>query len=137
MKINSMGYCQFLDQHFLPWWKKQPLRRRKTLMFMHDNAPSHASTYTRNWIQTHGIKEDQLMEWPPCSPDLNPIENLWSIIKQSVYASGKQYGSKDNLWKAITDAAASVGKDMIKKLTGSVDSRLLSVVAIKGGHVKT
>ena len=43
VKIDSEGYCAFLNKHFRPWWKKQPLKLRKTLMYMHDNAPSHAS----------------------------------------------------------------------------------------------
>ena len=49
-----------------------------------------------------------MMIWPPNSPDLNPIENLWSIIKQRVDADGKQYSSKDALWEAIKQAADSI-----------------------------
>jgi hypothetical protein len=25
------------------------------------------------------------MEWPPYSPDLNPIENLWALLKAKIY----------------------------------------------------
>ena len=135
VKINSEGYCKFLDKNFLPWWKKQPLRIRKALLFMHDNAPSHASALTKDWLTKHGIKDEQRMLWPPCSPDLNPIENLWSIIKQSVYANGKQYTSKDDLWHAVKAAADGVSKETINGLTSSVDRRLISVIQKKGGYV--
>ncbi|CAI9721779.1 Hypothetical predicted protein [Octopus vulgaris] len=36
------------------------------------------------------------MERPPSIPDLNPIENLWSIVKQKLYEGGKPYNSKVN-----------------------------------------
>ena len=74
------------------------------------------------------MKDDNLMIWPPCSPDLNPIENLWLILKKEMYVAGKQYNSIDELWNAITNAARNVSKDSIKALTSSVDCRLLSVI---------
>ena len=83
----------------------------------------------------HGIKDDKLMIWPPCSLDLNPIENLWSIIKQEVYVAGKQYNSKDELWNAVKDTANNVSKDIIRNLTCSVDNRLLSLVQKEGGYI--
>ena len=43
VKIDSEGYCAFLNE---PSLKKQPLKLLKTLMYMHDNAPSHASRCT-------------------------------------------------------------------------------------------
>ena len=57
-----------------------------------------------------GIKDSKLMVWPPYSFELNPIENLWSIIKQEVHVCGKQYNSKDELWNAVKNAANNVSK---------------------------
>ena len=54
------------------------------------------------------------MVWPPSSPDLNPIEHVWAIIKRRVYADGRQFSSKDALWIAIEDAARSIPAYMIK-----------------------
>ena len=52
------------------------------------------------------------MLWPACSPDLNPIENFWSILKLKIYEDGKQYLSKNCLWEAIQSCAAAVDKDV-------------------------
>jgi UDP-N-acetylglucosamine 2-epimerase len=27
----------------------------------------------------------EVMDWPPHSPDLNPIENLWALLKAEIY----------------------------------------------------
>ncbi|XP_053561527.1 rac GTPase-activating protein 1 [Bombina bombina] len=72
-----------------------PSKRNRSfgLVVDQDNAPSHASKYSTAWLARKGIKEENLMTWPPCSPDLNPIENPWSIIKCEIYKEGKQYTS--------------------------------------------
>ena len=76
------------------------------------------------------------MVWPAASPDLNPIENYWSIIKRDVYANGRQYTSKAALWEAITDAARAVPPATIKKLTASMSSRLFEVIRANGSLIK-
>lgn len=109
--------------------------RRQQLIFMHDNAPSHAAKATVSFLATLGIKGKTLMTWPPCSPDLNPIYHLWSILTQHVYEDGRQFTSKDDLWKNIIDAANTIKPDQIHKLTSSVDSRLLRVLSRNGIYV--
>ena len=43
----------------------------------------------------------QVMEWPACSSDLNPIENVCSLLLRSVYESGHQYDTEKDLKEAI------------------------------------
>uniref|UniRef100_A0A3P8VSW3 Tc1-like transposase DDE domain-containing protein n=1 Tax=Cynoglossus semilaevis TaxID=244447 RepID=A0A3P8VSW3_CYNSE len=108
---------------------------KKNMIFMQDNAPSHASKYSTAWLARKGLKEEKLMTWPPCSPDLNPIENLWSLIKCEIYKEGKQYTSLNSVWEAVVAAARNVDREQIKTLTESMDGRLLSVLAKKGGYI--
>ena len=51
-------------------------------IFMHDNAPVHTARIVRALLEELGIK---VMIWPPYSPDLNPIENLWALMKAEIY----------------------------------------------------
>ena len=50
---------------------------------MHDNAPSHAAKNSMSYLASIGIFESRLMNWPPASPALNPIENFWGIMKRN------------------------------------------------------
>ena len=45
-----------------------------------DNAPCHVSRRTNQWKTENDIPT---LEWPPQSPDLNIIENVWIVIKSS------------------------------------------------------
>lgn len=51
-------------------------------IFMHDNAPVHTAQTVRETLREMDIL---VMEWPPYSPDLNPIENLWALMKAEIY----------------------------------------------------
>ena len=77
VKLTSHTYCRFLE----PWLEEVPLLRLRNLIYMHDNAPSHAAKATTQYLESIGFKNKTMMSWPPNSPDLNPIENLLSIIK--------------------------------------------------------
>lgn len=44
-----------------------------TTVFLQDNAPMHTYTLVRQWLADNGITA---MDWPPYSPDLNPIRTV-------------------------------------------------------------
>ena len=136
LKINSQNYCQFLeDTFFKQWYRKKPASFKKTMIFMQDNAPSHASKYSTAWLANKGLKDDRKMTWPTSSPDLNPIENLWALLKREIYHGGKQYTSLNSVWEAVVAAAQKVDRQQIKKLTDSMDGRLVAVIEKKGGYI--
>ncbi|KAF4698363.1 hypothetical protein FOZ63_028794, partial [Perkinsus olseni] len=47
VKMNSQEYTKLLDQCFFPWYRKLGRAAKRDLIFMQDNAPSHASKFTR------------------------------------------------------------------------------------------
>ena len=97
---------------------------------MHDNAQSHASRYTRDFLASKGFKDAKLMVWSPASPDVNPIENLWSIVKRKLYEAGKQYhDGKNELKEAIKECCKTISRETIKNLTNSMDERLVQILA--------
>lgn len=51
-------------------------------IFMHDGASVHRAYIVRELLENMGV---EVMIWPPYSPDLNPIENLWAIMKAKIY----------------------------------------------------
>ncbi len=125
-RMNSNGYQDVLRDHLLPFLHAQG----GNWTFQHDNASIHASRHTAAWLQSHQIN---VLPWPACSPDLNPIENLWSIIVRDVYKDCRQYNNVDDLKRAILDAWRRVPLSTLQNLVDSMPRRLLDVVAARGG----
>jgi len=135
VKLNSDNYCQLLERTFFQWYKSQKRIFKRDSVLMQDNAPSHAAKSTKEFLARKGFSGKKLMTWPPSSPDLNPIENLWSLVKRELYKGGKQYQRKNELWEAIKIAMTAIKPGTIKSLTASMDKRLVTVLENKGGYV--
>src|SRR5690242_1790443 len=51
------------------------------LALQQDNDPKHTSRVAKEFIAENSI---HLIDWPSNSPDINPIENMWQIMKNNV-----------------------------------------------------
>ena len=77
VRLTSKTYCDLLESVLLLWFENLHLLSRRKVILCTTTAKD-----TSSFLASLGIKGDSLMDWPACSPYLNPIENYWSILKQ-------------------------------------------------------
>ena len=83
----------------------------------------------KEWI---GKQKFKLMVWPVQSPDLNPIENLWSIVKRRLEKYEKAPTSMADLWDRINAEWSQIPKEIIENLLESIPKRINEVISNKG-----
>lgn len=124
--MNAVSYVQLLEEYCLPHIQQCA---EHPVLYQQDNAPIHTAHVTRDWLDAHFAWHPN---WPPYSPDLNPMENMWAIIARQVYPEGKQYEGVDALKQAITAAWAEVTEAIRHNLIDSMPDRMVAVIARDG-----
>jgi len=102
-------------------------------VFMQDGARPHTAKNTKKWLDANGIKV--LSGWPPRSPDLNPIENLWGIVCKRV--AQRQPVSDAELEKFLLEEWDAVPQEMVDNLVLSFKGRLEECVRVDGETIFT
>ena len=100
---------------------------RKRLVFQQDGASAHTAKVTQSFFRDSGIT---VLAWPPNSPDLNTIENIWSILKQSVEKHAAM--SKEALISAVLEEWDRVDTSVIARTISTMRERVLQVIARLG-----
>ncbi len=95
----------------------------------HDSA--HTAKSTKSWLHNHGVG---VLDWPANSPDLNPIENLWSIVKRKM--RNKRPTNPDELKATVKETWASIPPQQCHKLITSMPRRIETVIKAKGAPTK-
>ena len=127
-KMNSEKYMGIIENNFLHDLRSSNL---DNFYFQQDNCPIHVSEDSLEKFQE--LKID-LLYFPPCSPDMNPIENIWGYLVREVYANGKQYSSVPELKKAIFGAWNNLPSDFLRKLIKSMPNRINECIRNGGGN---
>ena len=131
---SATSYIKVLDHNLAGIWEPG-------LLFMQDNAPIHKAKKSKLWFQEMGI---EVMEWPPYSPDLNPIENLWALLKKEAYKiypdldslHGKGDEAETQLLQILQRAWANIREEVIEGLISSMPRRCAAVIKAEGWHTK-
>jgi transposase len=112
--------------------------------FFQDNARTHTAVvvqvWLQNWAQENGVF---LPKWPPYSPDLNPIENLWKLLKERICKGFPELSSlpKNNealarLERAAVEVWEDFEDDLLEKLIESMPRRMTACIAANGWYTK-
>jgi transposase len=101
-------------------------------LFQHDNDPKHTANVVKDFIRDEKIP--MLEDWPGQSPDLNPIENLWSILNMRL--AKRRCRTQEELFQAIQDGWNELPVNILATLVESMPRRLAAVIASKGYPTK-
>lgn len=127
--MNGEKYKKVLEHHLLPF-----MRIHKCKWFLQDGAPCHKSRLVMNRLKEME-NEFNVMDWPGNSPDLNPIENVWSYMKYKL--KNRTITSLKSLEDAIKEMWV---KDMplsyFQKLAASMPNRIRAVIKNQGQMTK-
>ena len=124
--MNSKKYVQLLSDKL-----QLHMQVHRCNIFMQDGAPCHRSKMVTNFLK----KKMKVLDWPGNSPDLNPIENLWTVMKDKV--AEKHPSSFPDLFQSIKEVwVKEISKEYCANLVNSMPRPLAAVIQNNGGHTK-
>lgn len=100
-------------------------------VLMEDGASPHTARITQ---QSHAERQIKRMKWPAQSPDLNPIENVWRLLK---YRVGRRFPkTKDEMKQVVLEEWDRLTPSDFAHYVNNMEERVLAVIEAKGGHTK-
>ncbi len=126
LKTNvTASIFQYILEHFmLP--SADQLFKDADFIFQQDLAPAHTAKSTKSWLNDHGVG---VLDWPANSPDLNPIENIWGIVKRKM--RNKRPKNADELKATVKETWASIPPQQCHKLITSIPRRSIEYIYSK------
>lgn len=135
-KINAEAYHTVLVREVLPKMRELTGNDETPIvwLFQQDNASVHKAKICTDYLQRKQKEEGfEVLKWPSQSPDLNPIENLWSTLKDQMRKRKDIPKDKDELWTHLQEEWANLKEELLGKLAESLPQRCQDVIAARGG----
>jgi transposase len=135
--VNGLVYQEQVLYHRLSRWLGDLATERGQVYSLEDNATVHNSHATNEVRLELGLER---LPHPARSPDLNPIEHVWAIVKKAVLKRQRSglltLNSVEDLWVAMRDEWDAVPQETIDRIIDSMPARLEAVIAVNGWHTR-
>jgi len=137
--INKTRYIRLLRRYLFPVIDQMFSFGMQDILFQHDNAPVHKAYNVMDWLERNSI---EVVEYPPYSPDLNPIEHAWVELKKQLHQQypriadtleGKE-AVKKRLAEVLPLVWETIPGEFFEKLWKLMPGRVAAVLEIKGGY---
>ena len=126
--LDSELYKQILDGELkdsIDWYKLDP----KNVIFQHDNDPKQKSKLVSEYL---GQQPYRVLQWPPQSPDLNPIEHAWALVKRRLNDFDTPPSGMLELWERIEHVWNHMTPADCQSLIDSMPRRIEALLKAKG-----
>ena len=114
--------------------EKKIVDRRSEGIFMQDGALAHTAKRTQEWCAEHLPGFWGKGGWSGNSPDLNPIENVWAIMKESLDQQ-EPATNLGQLERRLKKAWRDISADTLRRLVASMPSRVQKCARLRGDYV--
>lgn len=134
-------FREVLTENVIPFLKNpENVVATNSVVFLHDKAPCMKALATQELLKTNDIDFFNNTQWPGNSPDLNPTENLGSIIKERVETSMilRKSENLNDMKKIFKKVVNDINNDttLMQTLLKSMQNRLDEVSLADGGPTR-
>lgn len=127
--LNAKKMCSIYENYLLPTAQNWFGDNTANWVLQEDNDPKHTSKLAKTWKTEHNVNR---LPWPAQSPDQNPIEHVWQVLKANVASHHPTNLRQLVYWIRREWNALSI--TYAQQLVQSMSRRVLALISAKGDN---